>query len=90
MSWNLSLTAPSKVQAKRAVTLQLPKAMLGQEIHAHDFPSVRQALDAAIDICAEGAVSISANGSVSADSPDHIRSVTMHIQVSTQAPHSQP
>lgn len=85
MTWSLSLSAPSKAAAKVALTVALPQAMLHQKPHARDFDMVRNAINGAIDACEEGAISISANGSVSAagwdDAVPAISGVHMQLNV---------
>jgi hypothetical protein len=87
MTWSLSISAASKAAAKVALTVELPKAMLHQKPHARDFDMVRNAINAAIDACEEGAISVSANGSVSASGWDNpVPAITgVHMQLNVNS-----
>jgi hypothetical protein len=88
MSWSFSTSAANKAAAKRAVTRELPKVMLHQEAHAHDFDTVRNAINGAIDACAEGSISVSGCGSVSYvewDGETKITNVSIQLNVYSSA-----
>jgi hypothetical protein len=65
MTWSISISAASKATAKLQVTEILGRSMLSQRPHARDFNMVQAAIHGAIDACAEGSVTASANGYLS-------------------------
>ena len=89
MTWSISLGAPSKAAAKLAVTVALPKAMLHQQPHARDFDVVRDAINGAIDACAEGAITVTGSGHLSGDWKDgdipELRGVNVTLSISSKA-----
>jgi hypothetical protein len=89
MTWSISISAPSKDAAKRAVTVELPKAMLHQLPHARDFDTVRSAINGAIDACAEGAITVAGSGHLIGDWKDgdipDVRGVSIQISISSKA-----
>lgn len=87
MTWSISVGAPTKAEAKRRVTLELPKSMLHQVPHARDFEVVLHAIHGAIDACAEGVVTVSGGGYLSGnwvegDIPE-VRGVHLNLVVSS-------
>jgi hypothetical protein len=76
MTWSISFSAPNKAAAQVALTQKLPAAMLHQAPHARDFDMVKTFLSAAIEVCEEGTVSVSASGHVDTDWADPVPSIT--------------
>lgn len=65
MTWSVSFGAASKADAKLVAVDALAKALLSQQAHRRDFAAVCSAINGAIDVCAEGSVSVSASGHLS-------------------------
>jgi hypothetical protein len=89
MTWSVSISAANKAAAKRAVTRDLPKAMLHQTPHVHDFDVVRNAINGAIDACEEGTISISGSGHVNYTGDGDattIKGVNIQLSVNSTTP----
>lgn len=87
MTWSVSFTRPSKAEAKRAAVKLLADAMLGQEPHSRDYDLVLDAVRGAVDVCAEGAVTVVASGYLNGDwqggDITQVRGVYMSLQVTS-------
>lgn len=95
MTWSISVSAPNKADAKLEVTLALAQFMVSsQKPHARDFAMAHGAIHAAIDACAEGQVSVSANGYLNGNWVDGdiptVTGVCMNMNVYSTPPAEAP